>query len=60
MVKKKYLLLKIIPTGDFEFGIGVFRIWDWILRIGDWGKINIGKTTIRNVKSIIGSFITRW
>ena len=37
-----------IPVGDLEFGIGVFRIEDWELRIGDWGKICMGKTPIFN------------
>ena len=32
------------PIGDFEFGIGVFMIWDWGFRIKDWGKIYIGIT----------------
>ena len=29
-------------------------------RIGNWGKINIGKTPIPNLKSPIGHFITNW
>ena len=37
-----------VPIGDFEFGIGVFRIGDWGFKMGDLEEINMGKTTIPN------------
>ena len=40
-----------LQIGDFEFGIGVFRIGDWGFRIEDLGKTNMGKTSIPNSKS---------
>ena len=46
-----------IPISDFELGIGVLRIGDWVLRIV--GK-NIGKTPNPNSKSPIVIFITNW
>ena len=41
-------LVKKLPIGDFECGMGVFRIEDWVFRKEDWRKINIGKTPIPN------------
>ena len=41
------------PIGDFDFRICVFRMGDWI-------KMNMGKTLIQNSKSLIGNFITNW
>ena len=46
--------------GYLKFGIGVFIIGDWGLRIGNWGNINMGKTPISNSKSQMGNFITNW
>ena len=41
-----------LPIGDFEFGIGVFRIEDWRFRIEDWGKIIMGRTPIPNSSEV--------
>ena len=49
-----------LPIGDFEFGIGVFRIGDWGFSIEDWAKLNMGKTPIPNLRLPIGYFITDW
>ena len=43
-------MIKLL-IGDFEFGIGVFRIGEWGFKIEVWGKIYMGKTPIPNSKS---------
>ena len=53
-------MVKKNSIDDFEFGIIVFRIRDWGFRIGDWGKINMGKTPMPDSKSPIVNFITNW
>ena len=35
-----------LSIGDFEFGLGIFRIGDWGFKREDWGKRNMGKTPI--------------
>ena len=37
-----------LPIGDFELGIGVYRIQDWGFRKDDWGQTDMGKTPIPN------------
>ena len=47
-----------LPTGDFEFGIGVLRIGDLGFRIEDGKTINMGKTPIPHSNSTISYLIT--
>ena len=55
------LVIKL-PIGDFEFGVCVFRIGDWGVRIEDWGKMIWAKhqSPIQNhqlcISSPIGDF----
>ena len=46
------LIIKL-PIGYYDLGIGTYRI-------GDWGKINVGKTPIPNSKSTIGYIMSNW